>query len=120
MYYSPIGESYDRDRVADYRRHLTKTYALMALGLAVTFGAAIVTALFLPHLFVFNFYVSIALLVAEVVTVIAFSAMLSRAKVGTLVEKKYIAIRVPTFARGSIALNAMTVTTSATRSTTET
>ena len=85
MYYSPIGESYDRDRVADYRRHLTKTYALMALGLAVTFVAAIVTALFLPHLFVFNFYVSVVLLVAEVVTVIAFSAMLSRAKVGTLV-----------------------------------
>ncbi|MGN1207452.1 MAG: Bax inhibitor-1/YccA family protein [Eubacteriales bacterium] len=85
MYYSPIGESYDRDRVADYRRHLTKTYALMALGLAVTFGAAIVTALFLPHLFVFNFYVSVALLVAEVVTVIAFSAMLPRAKVGTLI-----------------------------------
>lgn len=84
MYYSPMQESYYEDKTQEFRRQLSRTYGFMALGLAVTFGAALLTVLFIP-LLALNFYLSVFLMIAEVVTVIAFSALLPRAKFGTVV-----------------------------------
>ncbi len=76
-------DKYYTDRTSDFRRHMAKTYGMMSGGLAVSFVMALLTAIFLPQL-VMSFTLSIILLVAEVVTVIAFSAMLSRARYGAV------------------------------------
>ncbi len=74
------------DRVEDYRRHMTRTYGLMAGGLALTFVTALLTYLSDVLLWLtFTPQVSIILLLLEVVTVIAFSAVLPRAKYGVVV-----------------------------------
>ncbi len=72
------------DQTLSLRQHLTKTYGLMALGLTLTFVASLCTALFLPML-IYNFKLSLILILAEVVTVIAFSAMIHRASYGAVV-----------------------------------
>ena len=40
MFYTPMRESYYEDKTQEFRRQLARTYGFMALGLAVTFGAA--------------------------------------------------------------------------------
>ncbi len=77
-------EKYVNDRSADFRRYVTSTYGLMCGGLALTFGVSVATAIFLPQL-IFSFTLSMILLVAEVITVIAFSTLLRRASFGAVV-----------------------------------
>lgn len=85
MYYSPIPEEAPyRDKTKEFSRHLTRAYGLMALGLAVTFLVALLTVKFLPSDLTFSFRLAVILMVAEVVTVIAFSALLTRARYGTI------------------------------------
>lgn len=82
MYYSPIQEEpYYRDKTKEFNRHLTRAYGLMAGGLAVTFVVAMLMAFFFPAT-ALSPVVAIVLAVAEIVTVIAFSATLSRASYG--------------------------------------
>lgn len=84
MYYSPIPEEAPyRDKTKEFTRHLTRAYGLMALGLAATFLVAMLMALYLPGA-ALNFTVVVIVMVAEVVTVIAFSALLPRASYGSL------------------------------------
>ena len=84
MYYSPIPEEAPyRDKTKEFTRHLTRAYGLMALGLAATFLVAMLMALYLPGA-ALNFTVVVIAMVAEVVTVIAFSALLPRASYGSL------------------------------------
>lgn len=84
MYYSPIPqERYYRDKTQEFQRHMVRTYGMMALGLAVTFAASLLTVFFLPQL-IFSFSFAVFLMVAEVVTVIAFSAVLHRASYGAI------------------------------------
>ncbi len=77
-------DKYYTDRTTDFRRHMVKTYGLMCGGLALTFAAGMLTAIFLPGL-IFSFPLAVFLLLAELVTVIAFSALLTRAKYGVVV-----------------------------------
>lgn len=84
MYYSPIPEEAPyRDKTKEFTRHLTRAYGLMALGLAATFIVAMLMAFYLPGA-ALNFTVAVIVMVAEVVTVIAFSALLPRASYGSL------------------------------------
>ncbi len=78
-------DRYYTDRTGDFRRHMSKTYGLMCGGLALTFVTALLTSLVLPIWFTFSLPVSIILLVAEVITVVAFSALLHKASYGTVV-----------------------------------
>lgn len=85
MYYSPIPEEAPfRDKTKEFTRHLTRAYGLMALGLVATFLVALLTVRFLPTNLVFSFPLAVILMVAEVVTVIAFSALLTRASYGAI------------------------------------
>ena len=85
MYYSPIPEEAPyRDKTKEFTRHLTRAYGLMALGLAATFLVALLTVRVLPTNLVFSFPLAVILMVAEVVTVIAFSALLTRASYGAI------------------------------------
>lgn len=85
MYYSPIPEEAPfRDKTKEFTRHLTRAYGLMALGLVATFLVALLTVRFLPTDLVFSFPLAVILMVAEVVTVIAFSALLTRASYGAI------------------------------------
>lgn len=85
MYYSPIPEEAPfRDKTKEFTRHLTRAYGLMALGLVATFLVALLTVRFLPTDLVFSFPLAVILMVAEVVTVIAFSALLTRASYGVI------------------------------------
>ncbi len=79
-------DKYFTDRTLDFRRHMARTYGLMCGGLALTFASAILTATVFPIWFTFSLPVSIALLVAEVITVIAFSALLPKASFGAVVS----------------------------------
>ncbi len=72
------GENYYSGSEAGFRQHVTKTYALMAGGLSLTFLAAVLTAQFLPGL-IYSFKLAIILLAAELITVVLFGLMLNRA-----------------------------------------
>ncbi len=76
-------EKYYTDRTTDFRRHMTRTYGMMCGGLAITFVTALLTALFMPYV-ILDFRLSILLLVAEVITVIAFSATMHKARFGVV------------------------------------
>ncbi len=82
MYYSPIQEEpYYRDKTKEFNRHLTRAYGFMAGGLAITFLVALLMAYFFPQT-ALNPTVAIVLAIVEIVTVIAFSATLTRASYG--------------------------------------
>lgn len=75
-------DSYRTDsRLAEKRAYFTQTYGLMAVALAVTFAAALITARFFPQL-AYSTPVVITLCVAELVVVIAFSRSITRVSSG--------------------------------------
>lgn len=74
---------YYEDKSEIFRRQLNRTYGIMALGLTLTFVCAILTAWLAPAL-ILSFPLAVILLVAQVITVIAFSATLHRAKFSTV------------------------------------
>ena len=64
---------YYEDKSEIFRRQLNRTYGIMALGLTLTFVCAILTAWLAPAL-ILSFPLAVILLVAQVITVVAFSA----------------------------------------------
>ncbi len=77
------GGDYYEDKSKLFQSQLNRTYGIMALGLTLTFVCAILTAWLAPFV-VLSFPLAIILLVAQVITVIAFSATLHRAKFTTV------------------------------------
>lgn len=77
-------DQYGSDRVKNYYSAISRTYGMMSVGLGITFVSALLTALFLPGL-IFSLPLAIILLVAQVVTVIAFSATIRRASTGAVI-----------------------------------
>ena len=77
------GGDYYEDKSEIFRGQLNKTYGVMALGLTLTFISAILTAWLAPAI-VLSFPLAMILLVAQVITVIAFSSSLYRARFSTV------------------------------------
>lgn len=81
MYYDSF-DSYQSDaRLAEKRAYFTQTYGLMGVALIITFAAALITARFFPQI-AYSTTTVIALCVAELVVVIAFSRSITRVSSG--------------------------------------
>ncbi len=76
-------DTYYQERDREFVRRMKKTYGIMAGGLFITFLSAALSAYFLPQL-IFSFPLAVILLVAQVVTVMALSSAIGRAKHGTV------------------------------------
>ena len=77
------GGDYYQDKSKLFQSQLNRTYGIMALGLSLTFVCAILTAWLAPFV-ILSFPLAMILLIAQVITVVAFSSAVHRARFQTV------------------------------------